>query len=397
MMKSWVEQAGYPIVTAGREGHTLRLQQQRFTYLPNRSEQQWVIPVAIRLFFEKGRSQQLTVLMEASEKIITIPADAVAYKINDRQSGFYRVRYCDGSNLEVLGRYIDAAILAPEDRWGLQNDLFALVETGDVSVDAYLQFLTYYDRETACLPLIGIVSNLSRLYLGMDAGRREQIGSWARPRYEAILSRIAYEPRKAETGTISILREQLIWEAALLGSPRSIAFGRERFAGLQKGIPVNSDLVRCVLQVAALSGNERVWDWLDQRFRHSAVEHERLNILAALGCFKDETLLKNTQRHILEAVPPRNKFIPVTAMAANPFGAPLMWDWYVSNLAEIEKFHPLIYERVIAAIVSAADIRRAAEIKAFFGGYMRTTDRAADVIKLSLEKLEIKSRLHPAG
>ena len=77
--------------------------------------------------------------------------------------------------------------------------------------------------------------------------------------------------------------------------------------------------------------------------------------------------------------------------------APGMWDWYVSNLAEIEKFHPLIYERVIAAIVASADVRRAEEIKAFFNDYMRRTNLASDVIRLSLEKLEINVRLHRAA
>jgi len=397
MMKSWIEQAGYPIVAARRQGAVLRLKQERFTYLPNDSGQQWLIPIAIRLFFEKGQSKQLTVLMEESEKMVTIPADAVAYKINDGQNGFYRVDYRDESNLERLGRLIDTEKLSPEDRWGVQNDLFAQVERGDISVDAYLQFLGHYDRESAFLPLAGIVSNLSRLYLTMNSGGRETIGSWARPRYETILERIGYEPSKAETSTISILREQLIWQSALLGSANTIAFGCERFVDMQKGAAVDSDLMRCVLQVAALSGDESIWDWLDQRFQHSVVEHERLNILTALGCFKDKRLVQKTQAYILNTVPPRNKSIPVEVMAANPHAAPLMWDWYVSSLAEIERFHPLIYERVLAAVVPTADIRRADEVKAFFSEYLRKTDKARDVIRLSLEKLEINARLHTAG
>ena len=42
-MKSWVEQPGFPVITAGREGE-LVLTQKRFTYLPNDSGQSWLAP-----------------------------------------------------------------------------------------------------------------------------------------------------------------------------------------------------------------------------------------------------------------------------------------------------------------------------------------------------------------
>ena len=112
-----------------------------------------------------------------------------------------------------------------------------------------------------------------------------------------------------------------------------------------------------------------------------------------LGCFMDEALIKKSQQFTLTSVPARNKFIPVVAMAANPHAIPLMWDWYVSNLAEIEQFHPMLYERVIAAIVPTAGIKRADEVKAFFGDYQKKSDKAKDVIKLSLERLEINLRM----
>jgi tricorn protease interacting factor F2/3 len=74
-----------------------------------------------------------------------------------------------------------------------------------------------------------------------------------------------------------------------------------------------------------------------------------------------------------------------------------MWDWYVSNLDRIEQFHPLLYERVVAAIVPIAGLERADEVKAFFKDYMNKTGKAEDVIKLSLERLEINLRMRAAN
>ena len=41
--------------------------------------------------------------------------------------------------------------------------------------------------------------------------------------------------------------------------------------------------------------------------------------------------------YILDSVPARNKFVPVVAMASNPYAIPLLWKWYVSNLEQIEQ------------------------------------------------------------
>jgi len=397
MMKSWIEQPGFPMVDVQRIDHTLVLDQKRFTYLPNDFDQKWMIPILINLFFDGGESRRISVLMDDSQTEIDIPSDTVAYKVNDRQTGFYRVRYKDRKNLEALGRRISEQILSPEDRWGMQNDLYAGVKQGDVSLGDYLLFLSHYREETAYLPLTGIVSSLSELYLVMDVDGKEKISWWGLPWYEEILEKIGREPRKTEKNTISILREQLIWAAALFGSARIHEFARRRFSALLEGAPVHSDLMRCVMQVGALTGDARVFDWFDARFKASDIEHERLNILVALGCFKDENLIKRSQKYVLETVPARNKFIPVVALASNPFAIDFMWDWYVSNLEEIERFHPLLYERVIAAIVPVAGMGNADAVKGFFDDYMKKTDTAKDVIKLSLERLEINLRMRSRG
>ena len=193
-----------------------------------------------------------------------------------------------------------------------------------------------------------------------------------------------------------MLRDQILWDAALYGSRPTLDFIRDRFAALRNGDAVHPDIMKSVMQAGALSGDEQVFDWFTQRLQASQIEHERMNILTALGCFMDEALIKKAQQFTLDAVPARNKFIPVVAMAANPHAIPLMWDWYVSNLKEIEEFHPMLYERVIAAIVPTAGIKRADEVKSFFGDYMKKSDKAKDVIKLSLERLEINLRMRNA-
>jgi tricorn protease interacting factor F2/3 len=329
--------------------------------------------------------------------VIEVDDEVVAYKINDRQSGFYRVKYEDADNLAELGRRVLAKTLLPEDRWGLQNDLYALVKKGEVSLVDYLKFLSSYRQEDAYLPLVSIADNLLGAYLVTDEDLRGQIASMAGPWFEAILHNIGFEPDKAEKHTTSLLRDKFVWASAFWGSNTAVDFARDRFKALEQGADIHPDIMKSVLQASAYTGDERIYEWFVQRMGQSRIEHERLNILTALGCFKDGALIGKVLQYVLDSVPARNKFIPVVAMSANPYAIPLMWDWYVSHLEEIEQFHPMLYERVLAAIIPAAGLERANEVKNFFDGYMQKKEKARDVIKLSLEKLEINLRMRAAN
>ncbi len=396
MMKSWIEQPGFPMISVKKKANKLVLTQKRFTFLTNDSDQTWLVPITICFLSDTAKTERKTILMDGSKHEIEIPEHTNAYKLNDQQTGFYIVDYLDAANLDALGRRVREQSLPPEDRWGLQNDRYSLCKNGTTSLSDYLKFLSWYENEDAFLPLISISNNLQHASLVMGSTTREKISTLVRPWFEKVLEDIGYEPAPDEKNTTSILREQLIWHAVLSGSQKAADFARKQFVGLMQGKAVHPDIMKSVMQVGAFSGNEATFEWLDMRFQSSRVEHERMNILIALGCFKDSVLIQKSQQYILDEVPARNKFIPVVAMAANPYAIPLLWGWYVSNLEQIEQFHPMLYERVVAAIVPTAGMDKPKEVKEFFEDYMQKTDKSKDVIKLSLEKLEVNLRMRNA-
>jgi len=397
MMKSWIEQAGFPLISVQKKGRRLELTQRRFTYLPNDSNQTWQAPVRIAFFSSTAQTERRTILMDGAKHVIEMPDRTLAYKLNDRQTGFYIVDYRDPENLDALGRLVSDRLLAPEDRWGLQNDLFALCRSGKVSLSDYLKFLAVYENEEAFLPLISISNSLQYAQLVLSENVKEKISAVVRPWFEKVLENIGYQPASDEKHTTAQLREQLIWHAALCGSEKIAGFARKQFEAMMQGQAVHPDLMKSAMQIGAFLGDEQTFEWLDRRFQSSGIEHERMNILVALGCFKQKSLIQKSQQYILDEVPARNKFVPVVAMASNPYAIPLLWNWYVSNLEQIEQFHPMLYERVIAAIVPMAGIKSPQEVKAFFEDYLQKADKAADVIKLSLERLEINLRMRAAN
>jgi len=156
MMKSWVEQPGFPKITVQRKGRHLKFTQKRFTYLSNDATQ-------------------------TPEMEIEIDENTTAYKLNDRQTGFYRVEYMDAANLQQLGQRIGDRTLSPADRWGLQDDLFALVKNGTATLSQYMDFLSHFQNEDAYLPLVSIAANLYSAYAIVREDQKNAIADLAGP------------------------------------------------------------------------------------------------------------------------------------------------------------------------------------------------------------------------
>ncbi len=402
MMQSWIEQPGYPLVSARKEGDKLILNQQRFTYLANSFDQLWDIPVTIALFNTSGEKRIVQTLLKEPEQCVQLDEEPVAYKLNAGQSGFYRVRYDDAQAPAFLSRLVQSRDLPPEDRWGLQNDLYALVRNGQVGIDDYLGLLTSYRQEDAYLPIVSIAGNLFQAYLLLAEAGRQKVAATGKAVLENALNRAGIEPIEGEPFTVSLMRDQILFPAAVFGAESMTEVVRGKYAALVAGRQtVHPDIQKAVLQIGAWKGAAGDLDWLRERFHQCESEHERLNILAALGCFSQRPQIEDALQFALDEVPDRNKFIPIVAMADNPHAVTLLWDWYRGHRQDLERFHPLLYERVLAAIIPAVAALQAYEVKRFCDRYLQERPQVRDVLKLSLEKLEINLRFRknnpPAG
>ncbi|MEA2038706.1 MAG: M1 family metallopeptidase [Thermodesulfobacteriota bacterium] len=393
IMKSWIEQPGYPFIRVKKDRDRIVLTQERFTYLPSNSTQEWVVPITVRLFYKSGDSKSVTTLLETKQASIDIGPDVVAYKVNDRQTGFFRVRYEDTNDTHKLGELVLKKKLPAEDRWGLQNDLYAMVKGSRASIDDYLNFLANYAHEEEFLPLAGIADNLFDAYMIIQGPKKQKIAATGKALFERILAEIGQEPGQNEKHTMSILRDRIMLPAVLFGSTDVREFALFRFSSLMKGESIHPDIIKSIMQVGALNGDNKTFDWFNNRLNSSESEHERMNLLIALGSFSKTRLIEKALQYTLDKVPDRNKFVPIVSMAANPYAGPLMWDWYISQLSALEQFHPLHYERVIAGIIPMCGLEREKEVEAFFEDYMTRKDLARDVIKLSLERLKINSMM----
>lgn len=403
MMKSWIEKPGFPLVTVSEQGNALILQQERFIYLSQssvkgenaaqKSPEPWLIPVTIEFFYGNGRSTLQKVLFDTPRMTLSMDPNATAYKVNPGQTGFYRVHYASEKALRNMGKQVAGQTLSPEDRWGLQEDLFALVRSARTPLKDYLSFLAYYQDEDAFLPLISISDNLFLAYLTAPHERRKEIFNFGKTFLSRVLERIGLMPEADEPNTTRILRDSIIYKAFVFGAEAIERFAQKAFQDLVAGTSIHPDIMKSVLQVGAGVDPIAAFEWFKQQLESTASEHERMMILMAFGCLSNETVLKAAMQYTIEHVPSRNQHLPFTAVAANPHAADMMWPWFVEHLPDLEAFHPLLYERVIEAIVPICGLGKEDQVEAFFKTYLAEKNKAGGVIRLSLEKLRINQRM----
>lgn len=144
VMKTWIEEKGYPVITAQQTNRGLLLRQERFLSSPDlegendteitnkpSKDYRWIVPITV---MTNNKSHSLY-WMNSTSLIIPEMKEVKWYKVNINQTGFYRVKYdpYGWSNLfELLERGPDEHILSPTDRANLIDDAFSFMFMGDL-------------------------------------------------------------------------------------------------------------------------------------------------------------------------------------------------------------------------------------------------------------------------
>lgn len=388
---TWIHQEGYPIIEVERNGNQLLLKQSRFTFLPNNSDYKWLIPVNIKLFLNNGETDVIKVVFKEKETTIPIPENTEAFKLNFMQSGFYRVKYEDAI-LEKLGKLILEGKLSPEDIFGISNDLYALIRRGDYTFEYYLKFLgDFFRKVDHFLPMTDIFTNLKRLYLILP-NKRDNISQLGKELSEVALDKIELYPKEGENVQIKGLRESLLRSACIYGSEKITNYCEEKFQNLLNGETINPDIISSVLKAGAIS-NPDADDYFKKQLKDEKVsEGEKVRILNALACNKDQSKLKELLEFNFTEVPKRNRLNILMGILKNPESQDWLWEWYLKNFPKIMKEYPIMHAAMsIVGVVPVAGVGHEKEAKNFLEPLMKQMPKATATVKMALEILELYS------
>jgi len=393
MMSNWVTQPGFPLISARRKGNRLTLEQRRFTYLPTENDQTWMVPVTVTAYRTQGQASTRQMLLHDQQAEVTLPPDTAAYKLNHEQQGCYHVHYADADNWVQLGTLIRERRLGAVDRWGVQNDLFALVKGGRMEMAAFVQLAENFRGDTAYLPLSSLDSHLFEAYLVLEGEMKVRAGQTARVLIDAAVDAIGRAPADDEPLMTAMLRDQLLGHGCLIGSHAIRDPLVDQFDAFVAGTPIAPDIFKSVLIAGATSGGQAALEAIIGRFESSGVEHERTTLAAALGAFGQWEQLAQALEYSLDKLPDRLRFIPLVAAAGNPSATDRLWPWFEDHFTRLAAMHPLLFERVVAAFIPIPGLQDPRRTQSCCDQWKHQQPHLQDVIALSLERLEINSRL----
>ncbi|MHA1754647.1 MAG: M1 family metallopeptidase [Candidatus Odinarchaeia archaeon] len=389
---NWINQPGYPLVEVEKKNNRLMVTQSVFQFLDSSRSGKWLIPLRILTFSNDGDINEKTIIFRDKRMVIPLKDNVYAFKLNSNQTGFYRVKY-DDESLKKLGELAKNKTLKATDRFGLENDYYALVRKGDYSLKSYLDFLEeYFIGEDAFLPITDIAHNLLHAQL-VSYKLKRNIMKIGLTLFEDALNRINYKPSEDDTVQISATRNVLLWSAFCFGSVKASEFGEKAFEEFKSGKKIDPNIISSILKIGAVLTSEAFEFFKMKIVDSDTPELEKILILNAMGCFKDRDLIFKSLDFNLKSVPMKNRFIMINSLGVNPSAVEFLWDWFIENLSELEKFHPRHLERVIISIVPIGGLGREKEVKEFLMNYILRNKSVKSSVKMALEMLKINSRL----
>jgi aminopeptidase N len=135
---SWLDLAGYPIVSVNRIGRHLTVRQTRFIFTDiQQPRQTWSIPFGIKELASVPHTEYRLVRKPTEELLLNNrPYPIIA---NSNGTGYYRIAYAP-SLLDKLSAI--APQLSEEDRFSLVNDCWSTVQLGRADGSALLKLMT---------------------------------------------------------------------------------------------------------------------------------------------------------------------------------------------------------------------------------------------------------------
>ena len=335
---SWINQAGHPVVEVERQNTKLILNQKRFAFNLENDKTCWMIPLVI-----KNEENEIIDLFDKRRKEVEI-GNTGWFKLNHGQSGFYAVRY-QSKDIQQFKNLISKKILNPEDRWGLQNDFFALCINGDVELDEYFDFIKYYGNEDSYIVLSSIYSSLRTAYFVFsqeDFWKKiwPELKGIGRKPFEKILSRLGWLPKKDESQQDSLLRDLAIRYLAFTEDPKVLKEAEEKFNNyIKKKGKLHPDIKSAIFTIAASRGNEKTYRDMTSLYSKTESPEEKRIIMVSLGQFKNEGILKKVLDFSLtDKVRKQDLIFLLSSVAANPYSRNILLPWFKKNWKKIESY-----------------------------------------------------------
>ncbi len=369
---SFLEQPGVPLVTVEPLlGAKARLTQRRFLNagLEDPEPRLWKIPVTLRYKIGDHLFTQ-DVLLSAASQVVDLQSDGVPVWIqpNADERGYYHWSV-PSTMLAPLAEGV-RQVGSPRERVGFLGNLRALLDAGQIDGATYLDELERFSGDRDPQVVAAVVTAITALrHPFVTLETRDAFAAWVRRTMWPVLSRFGMAPSKGEPPTLSLMRPQLM---QLLGDdgrdPRVLSWARQAEQSFMKDpTTVDRSLQDVAINLAAVEGDEALFDGYRARFEASHVPTERARFLTGLASFTDPARADRALQYAIEgSLRPQEIMTIANGLGAHPELRDRVFEWTLAHYDFIASHVPPSAVATLPRQAGGCSLERVAKAREFF-------------------------------
>ncbi len=372
IMKSWTQEAGYPVLKLEDKNDSLILSQSRFfssihSQKKSKDKTVWEIPISIAKKSHKNPEYYMM-----NEKTLTLPNvnKSEWVKLNMGETSLVRVAYSMPDLLNLL-KAIEKNELSTIDRFGIIRDILVLAEAGKISTLQAFTAYSSYKNEESYIVWSEVASQLGKLYNLL--AEEKELGlfeKYALSVFANIGEKVGWDKKPNEDHSQSLLRSVVLGSLGKYGDENVIEIARNMFEKMLKGkLQIDSDLRGIVYATVAKYGDDKTYSDLLDLYRKSSLQEEKDRLFKSLCFFRQEDLLKRTLDFGFSfEVRTQDSYKAIYLIFANPYGKQLAWEFLKYHWDEIVKRYSggHLFSRFAEPIEFLTKRKNAKEVEKFF-------------------------------
>ena len=399
VLKTFIEQSSYPLISVKVLGNKLTLSQQRFVSSGTEAPAQtWTVPVSVKFGKDNHVSEQ-TYLLDAPSKTFDLPF-APSWVFPDAQGmGYYRWVLQADQMAFLLSK--SKKVLNPRERKALISAADALLKAGYVSGGDLLNILGEFinDRHPQIVSdALGYLQAQKGTFI--DDSNSELWAKFVTKKARLALDAYGLTTKADEDAQVSKLRPSLI---ALLGfegkDAKIIATAKAQTQlYLKKPNAVDPYLIGTYLQLAVFNGDEALISNIKQVFETTKDPQQRTHLLYALGYAPVGKMQQDILAYSLsdKLTAPDLSYL-FAGQSYTQVRETAFRDWAYAHYAKLaDKLPPFALPRLPAYLASGCKLESFNRANAFFStktdkvpGYARSLSKLGEQVN---DCAELKAR-----
>ncbi|CAI5448823.1 unnamed protein product [Caenorhabditis angaria] len=324
LMSGWTQQMGFPVVKVSQKqdgnNRVLKLEQRRFISDggEDNANSLWQVPITVSVGSNPNDVKARFVLKQKSQEfVVENVAPGEWLKLNAGTTGFYRVEYSEEMLKDMLPA-IASRQMPVLDRFGLINDLSALLNSGRVNIDQFVN-----------VAASSVFEDEYVVWGAIDEGLAKFLSS-----SRHISAETSERAKKLVVKLLKKLEMNLVLLARAGHQPTIDTFLKMFNDHVEKGTVLHPDIRLAVFGAAARYGGKDGYDKLLKIRETTSFGEVDRQCIVAMSQTPDETLLAQLFDYGFgqNKVRPQDQIYLFCGTGSTQMGSDYSWKYFKENI-----------------------------------------------------------------